>query len=243
MKWNKVLPTLPGMKPPEQPEGFNKGVDFVPNQEFPLRCVRRRRPGVRELGTRTPAVAGRLPASAGRPGAQGLNGFREARPGAALPAPPRFLPLPVTRRPLPKYVPFPSLARHPAPAGAPEPRGWHSAVAQPQRPGSTSPRCPSEKVGGVPAERARAGAGDLSGQVPGEAGRARGRGRRGVPEAPAMPLSFRAAPPTPRRRLRPPGGLTPTCPSRGAARAPEAARRAWVAVLGQIPIRSRRSKF
>lgn len=184
-------------------------------------------------------MAGRPPALAGRPGEQGLNGFREARPRAALPAPPRFLPPPVTRRPLPKYVPFPSLARHPAPAGAPEPRGWHSDVARPQCPGSTFPQCPSEKVGGVPAERAPAGVGDLSGQVPGEARRARGAGRRGVPAGPALPLSFRAAPPTPRRRLRPPGGLIPTCPSRCAARTAKAARRAWVAVLGQTRIAPR----
>lgn len=207
---------------------------------FPIRSFRLdasgeagQRRGVRDSG---PGSSWETAGAAGRPGAQGLNGFREARPGAALPAPPRFLPPPVTRRPLPKYVPFPSLARHPAPAGAPEPRGWHSDVARPQCPGSTSPRCPSEKVGGVPAERARAWAGDLSGQVLGEAGRARAPGLLGVPAGPVMPLSFRAAPPTPRRRLRPPCGLTPTCPSRCAACAAEAARRAWVAVLGPTPI-------
>ncbi|XP_073657618.1 6-phosphofructo-2-kinase/fructose-2,6-bisphosphatase 3 isoform X2 [Tursiops truncatus] len=80
---------------------------------------------------------------AARPGAQGLSGFRQARPGAALPASPWFLPPPVTPRPLPKYVPFPpSLARHPVPVGTPEPRGWHSDVARPRCSGPAPPGAP-----------------------------------------------------------------------------------------------------
>lgn len=148
LKWNKVPQILPGMMSSSRPKAWMSELLFFPIRSLLSAQGRRERQAQLRCtawGARDPdpgsGWGGRRRAA--RPGAQGLSGFRQARPGAALPASPWFLPPPVTPRPLPKYVPFPpSLARHPAPVGTPEPRGWHSDVARPRCPGPAPPGAP-----------------------------------------------------------------------------------------------------
>ena len=166
---------------------------------------------------------------AARPGAQGLSGFREARPGAALPASPRFLPPPVTPRPLPKYVPFP-LPR-PAPCARRHPRAAGlvlgrrpASVSRAGPAGSAPPGCPSGKVGGVPPPPALPGRGGRP-APPGAGGRPGGRGAR-IRTAPLLPHrpSDPTSPPPGTRRPSPRAGAG--AQSRRAEPAAEAARRA-----------------
>ena len=64
LKWNKVLPTLPGMKPPQQPEGFDKGVDFCSRSGVSAQMRQERQ--ARRRGARDPG-----PSSGGETGGAG----------------------------------------------------------------------------------------------------------------------------------------------------------------------------